>query len=181
MGKTYKQLNEKLKNFISEQKIFFVASATEAGRVNLSPKGYDTLRIIDDNHILYLDYPGSGNETARHIAAEGRLTVMFTSFGEKPQILRLYGKGEVVSKEAARFDELFELFSRHERTAVRQIIVVSIEEIETSCGFGTPYFEYKGERENLERWAKKEASKGPLGKCLDGIKETLKSAKDFID
>ena len=174
MAQKYDQLNDKLKTFIREQKIFFIASAAEEGRVNLSPKGYNTLKILDDNRVLYLDYPGSGNETARHTNDGGRLTVMFASFDDKPMILRLYGKGEVIPEASAKFDEFFSLFQNHNRQAVRQMILITVEEVEISCGFGVPLFEYKGEREELRRCAEKEAAKGPLSKCFDKIKGTLK-------
>ncbi len=162
MAKTYDSLNEKLKSFIMEQKIFFVASAAGEGRVNLSPKGYDTFRIIDDGKVAYLDYPGSGNETARHLSEGGGLTIMFCSFGKIPMILRLYGKGRVISKKDADFEEYFSLFDEENVEIVRQIIVMDIDSVVTSCGYAVPYFDYRGDRTQLKSWSEKKAKDGTL-------------------
>jgi pyridoxamine 5'-phosphate oxidase-like protein len=109
MGKFYTEITPELKEFIAEQQMFFVATAAATGRINLSPKGIDTLRQLNEHTVAYLDLTGSGNETAAHVAADGRMTMMFCSFAGKPRILRLYGKGEVVPLEvqsAARVTDL---------------------------------------------------------------------------
>ena len=106
MAKFFPRLDEHLRDFIAEQKIFFTATAPADGRINLSPKGMDTLRCLDDRTIAYLDLTGSGNETAAHLAADGRMTVMMCSFSESPLILRLYGRGRVVRPGDAEWDAL---------------------------------------------------------------------------
>lgn len=158
MAKFYEQLDETLKKFIGEQKIFFTASAPQEGRINLSPKGIDTFRCLDEKTVIYLDLTGSGNETAAHLAENGRLTIMFCSFTEKPLILRLYGHGEVVGKNDARWAQLSENFPSF--PGERQIIILNIESLQTSCGFGVPIYELKQERETLTEWAEKKGDDG---------------------
>lgn len=158
MAKFQEQLNDTLKNFIEEQKIFFTASAPNKGRINLSPKGMDTFRCLDNKTVAYLDLTGSGNETAAHISENERLTIMFCSFSEKPLILRLYGKGEIVRPNSAKWKSLFQSFQSF--TGERQIIVLHIESLQTSCGFGVPIFELKTEREKLIEWAEKKGENG---------------------
>ena len=155
MAKFYEQLNETLRSFIKEQKIFFTASAPAKGRVNLSPKGIDTFRCLDDKTVAYLDLTGSGNETAAHVSENGRLTIMFCSFTEKPLILRLYGTGEIVRQNSPEWHELSQNFQSF--IGERQIIVQRIESLQTSCGFGVPVFELKKERTKLIEWAEKKS------------------------
>jgi len=166
MAKIYNELNETLKRFISEQKLFFVATAAAGENVNLSPKGYEALAVIDDSTVCYLDYPGSGNETARHARSDGRLTMMFCSFDSKPLILRLYGEGEAVSKKDGRFGGLISLFKEKEIGIVRQIIVLNIKSVMTSCGYGVPFFEYKGDRNQLRDWSLIKAREGSLDRFM---------------
>lgn len=154
MAKFHDELSEELKSFIEEQKIFFVASATADSRVNVSPKGADCLRRIDDQTYAYLDLTGSGNETSAHIYADGRLTIMFCSFGEKPQILRLFGQGEIVPLESKLGQRIAPQFTM--LPGARQFVMIHVESILTSCGFSIPFFEYTGEREVLNQWAEKQ-------------------------
>jgi len=170
MAKMYKTLNKSLKQFMAEQKLFFVATAAEGENVNLSPKGYETLAVIDDSTVCYLDYPGSGNETANHTRTDGRLTMMFCSFDRKPLILRLYGEGDVVSKKDGRFGGLISLFKEKEIGIVRQIIVLNIKSVMTSCGYGVPFFEYKGDRNQLRDWSLIKAREGTLDKFMGKTK-----------
>lgn len=149
-------LTSAIKEFISEQKMFFTATAPMSdGRVNTSPKGMDSFRILDDKTVAYLDLTGSGNETAAHIQENGRLTIMMCSFSGAPLILRLYGKGEVIKMHADRWKELSPLFPQYVRA--RQIIVLHIESVQTSCGFGIPIYEYQEERTRLTTWTKPES------------------------
>ncbi len=166
MAKFYNSLNGKLRKFISEQKIFFTASAATDGNVNLSPKGYDSLAIIDDSRVCYLDYPGSGNETAMHVQEDGRITIMYCSFGKNPMIMKLYGRGDVISKGDVKFEEYFALFEEKNLDIVRQIICIDIESVVTSCGYGVPFFDYRGEREQLKTWAEKKAKEGTLDEYM---------------
>ena len=158
MAKFYDRLDNKLQAFISEQKIFFTATAPISGRINLSPKGIDTFSCIDDSTVAYLDLTGSGNETAAHLYENGRMTIMFCSFDENPLILRLYGQGEVISSKSERFEQLHSLFPQTPGT--RQIILLNIESIQTSCGFGVPMYELKQERKTLIDWAAKKGRSG---------------------
>ena len=158
MAKFYSQLTSQLETFISEQKIFFTATAPSSGRINLSPKGIDTFRCIDANTVAYLDLTGSGNETAAHLHEDGRITIMFCSFDANPLILRLYGQGEVISKESDCYNNLHSLFP--DTPGERQIILLKIESVQTSCGFGVPIYEFKQDRETLINWATKKGTSG---------------------
>jgi len=158
MGEFYDRLDDRLKRFIGEQKIFFTASAPTRGRVNVSPKGMDTLRVLDQTRVAYLDLTGSGNETAAHVEENRRLTLMWCSFGPSAMILRLYGRARVVCHGAADWEEMFTLFEPI--AGARQIIVLEIDSVHTSCGYGVPRYEFVEERPTLRRWAEK---KGPQG------------------
>jgi hypothetical protein len=151
MAKFYTKLDEMLRKFIGAQHMFFNASAPDEGRINLSPKGLDTFRILDDRRVAYLDLTGSECETAAHIAENGRLTLMFCSFDEKPLIVRLYGKGWVVRPRDSQWQELHDLFPP--MVGERQIIGLDIESIMTTCGFAVPKYEFKGHRETLTDFA----------------------------
>jgi hypothetical protein len=154
----FESLSPRLTEFIQQQPMFFVASAVETGRVNLSPKGLDCLRLLDEKTVAYLDVTGSGNETAAHILHDGRLTMMFCSFNENPLILRLYGRGEVIRPGAASWGSLFAHFSP--TPGQRQIIVLHIESVQTSCGFGVPKMQLIEPRTTLTDWANKKGESG---------------------
>lgn len=158
MAKFYQQLDETLRRFIGEQKLFFTATAPEKGRINLSPKGMNTFRCIDNQTVAYLDLTGSGNETAAHIIENGRMTIMFCSFSQKPLILRLYGRGRVVRPK----DDEWRGFHRHFHSipGERQIIVLDVESAQTSCGFGVPVYELKEERPAIADSAIKKGEAG---------------------
>src|SRR5215475_2584365 len=147
MAKFYTELNPALREFIVAQRIFFHATAPSQGRINLSPKGLDTFRILSDTQVAYLDLTGSECETAAHLAENGRLTLMFCSFAEKPLILRLYGRGSVVHQRDPEWDELRPQFPSI--PGERQIIVLDIESIMTTCGFAVPEYEFKRQRTTL--------------------------------
>jgi len=152
MSKTYDRLDEKLIAFIQRQKLFFVATAPLAtdGSVNVSPKGYDSLAIIDQNTVAYVDLGGSGIETHAHIRENGRVTLMFCAFEGAANILRIYGRGESVTFEDPGFAEKMKLFPAFERA--RGVVIVHITKVADSCGWGVPFFDYKGERDQLQRW-----------------------------
>ena len=147
-----------LQKFIQEQHLFFVATAPADGRVNLSPKGMDTFRILGEDRVAYLDLTGSGNETAAHLLENGRITLMFCSFGKKPLILRLYGQGRSHQPGSDRFAELAPLFPTLEGT--RQIFEVQIDSVQSSCGFAVPRMELVAERQTLVDSAKKKGEAG---------------------
>ncbi len=148
----------RLQAFIAEQKMFFVATAPRQGRISLSPKGMDTFRCLSPNRVAYLDFTGSGNETAAHLLDDGRLTVMFCCFGSKPNILRLYGQGRTVQRDDADWAELAALFEL--LPGVRQIIVQEVDSVQTSCGFGVPLFDWVGERDTLRRSCEAKGEQG---------------------
>lgn len=150
----HEKIGEPLREFIEKQPMFFVASAPrEGGRVNLSPKGMDTFRVLSPSEVAYLDLTGSGNETAAHLLENGRVTVMFCSFGAKPLILRLYGRGEVVHPADDRYALLAPLFP--EIAGTRQIIVIQVDSVQTSCGYAVPKMELVAERRQLAESAEK--------------------------
>lgn len=165
MAKDYLELNEELINFIKNQKIFFVATApnqSENGYVNLSPKGYDTLKMLDSKTVVYADYPGSGNETATHLQQNGKLTIMFMSFDKNPMVLRLYGNGEAISLDSRTGKELKEKMGEKVSQYHRQLILLHIKKVKTSCGFGVPYYQYLGNRETLIEWCEKTTLSGKI-------------------
>lgn len=151
MAKFYTELNDGLRQFIAAQHIFFNGSAPNQGRINVSPKGLDTFRVLNDKCVAYLDLTGSECETAAHLAENGRLTLMFCSFEEKPLILRLYGRGRVVRPRDAEWQALHAHFPS--LPGERQIVVLDIESIMATCGFAVPLFDYKGERTLLPEWS----------------------------
>ena len=158
MAKFYTELNSDLQKFITKQHIFFTATAPLDGRINLSPKGINTFRCLDNQTVAYLDLTGSGNETAAHLHENGRLTIMFCSFTKKPLILRLYGTGQVVSPNSPDWDEMLQHFEQV--PGIRQIIVLNIESAQTSFGYGVPLYEFQQERETLVEWAEKKGDSG---------------------
>lgn len=152
MGKAFDALDDQLIDWISEQQMFFVASApSEGGRVNLSPKGHDSLRVLSPIEVAYLDLTGSGAETIAHTRANGRITVMFCAFTGPPQILRLFGRGEAHPVGSERFDELAPRFDL--LPGARSIITVAVERVQTSCGYSIPFMDYRDERPTLQQWA----------------------------
>lgn len=158
MAKFYASLSPELSAFIRAQHIFFTASAAPSGRINLSPKGLQTLRVLDPTQVAYLDLTGSGAETAAHLKVDGRLTLMFCSFEGAPLILRLYGTGRLVRPQDSQWESLYALFPP--LPGARQVVVLDIESVQTSCGFGVPVYEYQEERNELIHWAVKKGEDG---------------------
>jgi hypothetical protein len=152
MAKTYDRLDDKLTAFIRRQKLFFVATAplSPEGSVNLSPKGYDSLAVLDPQTLAYVDLGGSGIETCAHLRENGRITLMFCAFEGPANILRIYGEGETTSFGDPGFAEKMAFFPTFQRA--RSVITVRIRRIADSCGWGVPFFEFKGERDQLRRW-----------------------------
>ncbi len=153
MAKFFGEITDELRAFIEAQKVFFVASAADEGRVNLSPKGGDTLRVLDAYTVAYLDVTGSGNETAAHLKHDGRLTIMLCSFEANPLILRLYGRGELVYPHSPAWEAAAAPFPPH--PGVRQIVRLHVESLQTSCGFGVPVAESMRVRPRLAEWCSK--------------------------
>jgi Pyridoxamine 5'-phosphate oxidase len=172
MAKFYSQLDRQLCEFISAQQLFFTATAPISGRINLSPKGIDSFRCLDFSRVAYLDLTGSGNETAAHLHQNGRMTIMFCSFTDKPLILRLYGQGEVVGPDTAEWDQLIGNFT--DLPGKRQLIVLNLESVQTSCGYGVPIYQLEAERATLTDWS--------VNKGVAGVKAyQLKNNQTSID
>lgn len=150
MARRYDELNPEHIEFIEHQKLFFVGTAANDGTINVSPKGWDSLRVLSPNRIAWLNITGSGNETAAHLAQNQRMTMMFCAFDGNPKILRLYGKAVAAHPRDENWDELARLFEPH--ASARQYVDFSIDIVQTSCGFGVPFFEFTAERDNMDRW-----------------------------
>lgn len=160
MSKVYDRIDEGLARFIGAQHLFFVATAPlhSEGHLNLSPKGLDSFRVIDPKTVAYLDLTGSGIETVAHLRNNGRIVIMFCAFEGAPKILRLYGRGAAVEPGHPRFDDLLELFPH--LPGVRSVVVVSVERIADSCGYGVPLYRYEGQRTQLVDWARRKGLPG---------------------
>ena len=151
MGKQHNKLTSRIKDFISAQKLFFVATAMEGGKINISPKGMDTFRIFSDKSVLWLNLTGSGNETAAHLRYNSRMTLMFCAFEGPPLIVRLYGESRAYHPGGSFWDEHIGLFPRIPGS--RQLVAMEINMVQTSCGMGVPLMVYEGERGQLDAWA----------------------------
>jgi len=171
MARQFPEITDALKEFIERQKIFFVGTADVDGRVNVSPKGSDSFRIIDKNRVVWLNLTGSGNETAAHLIANNRITIMFCALDGKPMILRLYGSGKTIHPKDADWESLATLFP--EKIGARQIFDISIDLVQTSCGFQVPFYEYEGERDLLDKWTENKGRDGVEQYWEDNNKTSL--------
>lgn len=158
MGKQYQELSQEHIAFIEAQRIFFVATATAGGRVNVSPKGMDSLVVFGSKRVAWLNVTGSGNETSAHIQSNPRMTLMFCAFTGKPLILRLYGQAKVYHRADREWRELLPAFNP--LPGARQIFDVEIDLVQSSCGMSIPYLDYVGEREMLNDWARIQGEAG---------------------
>jgi hypothetical protein len=158
MAQQYESLSEKLMTFIENQKIFFVGTAIAEGRVNVSPKGMNSLRVLDKNRVIWLNVTGSGNETAAHVQDNPRMTIMFAAFEGSPMILRLYGAARAVHRRDADWSELYAQFDPE--PGARQIFDLSVDLVQTSCGMAVPLYEYQEDRQQLSLWAQKKGEAG---------------------
>ena len=160
MGKQYTEIDEKIKGWISKQRIFFVSTAPLSGdgHINCSPKGLDCFRVLGPKTIGYVDTGGSGIETLAHLRENGRIVIMMCAFDGPPKIFRFYGVGRAIEPHEADFDDLLSRFP--ESPAARNIIVIDVEQIIDSCGYSIPRYDYQGERDILSKWA---TSKGEQG------------------
>ncbi len=174
MGKQYGEISERWADFIRAQRIFFVATATQDGRINVSPKGLDSLRILGPNRVAWLNLTGSGNESAAHVLSSPRMTLMFCAFSGDPVILRLYGQARAIHQKDPEWPDMFALFPP--LPGSRQIFDVAIDLVQTSCGFGVPYYDFAGDRPDLKDWTQKKGEAGVRrywlernARSLDGI------------
>lgn len=158
MAQQHAEMSERHQRFITNQQMFFVATAARDGRVNVSPKGLDSLRILSPTRVVWLNGTGSGNETAAHLLDAPRMTLMFCSFVREPWILRLYGTARAVHATDAEWAALLGLFPP--MLGSRNIFVLDIDLVQTSCGYGVPLYEFTGQRDLMRSWADK---KGPDG------------------
>jgi hypothetical protein len=150
MAAQFPVLSDKLIAFIESQQLFFVATAAADGRINLSPKGADTLRVLSETQLLWVNFTGSGNETAAHLRQTDRMTMMFCSFTEQPMILRCYGRARAYHPRDTQWQELAAQVPAHPSS--RQLVLLDIDLVQTSCGFGVPFYECRGERDNMSKW-----------------------------
>jgi Pyridoxamine 5'-phosphate oxidase len=150
MAEFFKALSDEHIAFVTRQPVFFVATAAAGARINLSPKGMDCFRVLSSSRVAYLDVGGSGNETHAHLAADGRITLMFCAFDQPALIFRIYGKGNAVLPQDAGFHELFANFAK--LPGARQIFVIEIESVQTSCGWGVPFMTFEKERQTLVKY-----------------------------
>ena len=153
MSEWFKSITTDMKKFIAEQKVFFVATAPHEGRINLSPRGMDTFRVVDHKRVCYLDLTGSGNETAAHLLENGRITMMFCSFDKTARIMRIYGRGRAIHPRDSKWSEYLAMFPAE--PGVRQIMEIEVEAAMTSCGYAVPRFEGLEERDTLRQYWQK--------------------------
>jgi hypothetical protein len=158
MGQKFAEISDRHRAFIERQPMFFVGSAARDGRVNISPKGLDSLRVLGPRRVVWLNGTGSGNETAAHLRDVNRITLMFCSFVREPLILRLYGTARTVHRDDPDWEELSGLFPP--MRGARQVYDVAVDLVQTSCGYGVPLMETVGQRDLMDSWA---AKKGPDG------------------
>ncbi len=158
MGKQYDAIPEKLNAFITAQKIFFVGTAGGAGKVNVSPKGMDSFRIIDEHTVHWLNVTGSGNETAAHVLENQRMTIMFCAFEDKPMILRLYGMASMTQPQDPEWEQDNQHFP--DLPGARQIFTLNIDLVQSSCGMAVPFYDYQDERNQLNHWAEVKGTQG---------------------
>jgi hypothetical protein len=185
MSEFFDALTERHIEFIREQPLFFVATAAADGRINLSPKGLDTLRVLSPNRLAYLDLGGSGNETHAHLAADGRITMMFCNFSNPALIYRVYGRGRAVLPADPDWEDLSRPFEILPGT--RQIFDINVESAQTSCGWGVPLMSYERDRTTLpdyharaksdpDAWVRKRAGRT---RSIDGL--PVRPTDRFLD
>jgi hypothetical protein len=157
MAQQHDALSDKHISFIAEQKIFFVGTATADSRVNVSPKGLNSLRVLGSNRVAWLNVTGSGNETAAHVQLQPRMTLMFCAFEGAPLILRLYGQAKAVHQSDPEWAELLGHFEPLPGT--RQIFDMQVDMVQTSCGMAVPLYSYEGDRDHPSSTPKRQISR----------------------
>ena len=158
-------ISDKQAAFVARQPMFFVATAAADARINLSPKGMDTFRVLGPNRVAFLDYGGSGNETHAHLVADGRITIMFCAFDQPPLIYRIYGRGRPVLPQDADWDDLARHFTIER--GVRQIFDIAVESTQESCGWAVPRMVLAGERDTLRKYHRQEEPAARLAKYAE--------------
>jgi Pyridoxamine 5'-phosphate oxidase len=150
MSEFFDHVTEKQRAFIEQQPVFFTATAADGARINLSPKGMDSFRVLDAKRVAYLDVGGSGNETHAHLAADGRITIMFCAFDRPALILRIYGRGRAILPQDDGWDAAVAPFTLLPGT--RQIFEIAVESVQESCGWGVPHMNFDRERQTLSKY-----------------------------
>ena len=158
MARRFDALTEQHRAFIERQKLFFVATATADSRINISPKGMDSFRVLDDRQVLWLNLTGSGNESAAHVQRDSRMTLLFCAFEGDPMILRLFGHARVLHRLDPDWESCRDRFPA--MPGARQIFRMAVDRVQTSCGTGVPFYEYRGERDFLNPWAARKGEEG---------------------
>ncbi len=156
MSKKFDKISPKLEAFIGEQKMFFVGTAGAEGRVNVSPKGADAFRVLGPNKVAWLNLTGSGNESSAHVQQNGRMTIMFCAFEGAANILRLYGQATVIHRLDEEWGELSGLFP--DNPGARQVFVLDVDLVQTSCGYSVPFYDFKEDRETLDKYFAKKST-----------------------
>lgn len=152
MGKEFAEIDDRIRHWIGRQQMFFVATAPldGSGHVNCSPKGLDSLRVLGPRQLAYADVGGSGIETVAHIRENQRITIMLCAFDGRPKIIRFFGKGRSVEPGDAEFEALAAGFPA--QPAIRNFVIVDVERIMDSCGYGVPLYEFVAHRDSLTNW-----------------------------
>ncbi|MEC3863202.1 pyridoxamine 5'-phosphate oxidase family protein [Mesobacterium sp. TK19101] len=171
MAKRFDKLGEDHIAFINAQHIYFTGSAAPTGRVNVSPKGMDSLRVLGPNRILWLNLTGSGNETAGHLAQDPRMTLMWCSFTTRPLILRAYGTARAVHRNAPDWAGLVAPFG--DPLGARQVYVMTVDLVQTSCGYAVPFMDHAGDRDTLVTWTRDKGEDGLRAYWASTNSETL--------
>lgn len=178
MANFFPTLSDELTRFIEAQHMFFVGTAAADGTVNVSPKGMDSLKVLAPNRVIWLNVTGSGNESAAHVLKNPRMTIMFCSFEAKPLILRLYGQARAVHQNDDNWDEL----SAHlpALAGTRQIFDLTLDQVQTSCGYAVPFFDYAGERDTLLNWAENKGEDGLKDYWLENNQQSIDGMPTLI-
>ena len=158
MGKRFNEIGDQRREFIEQQKMFFVGTADSDGRVNVSPKGMDSFKVMGDNRVVWLNMSGSGNETAAHLIENDRMTIMFCAFEGSPMILRLFGHARVIHPRDSEWDGLFSMFRAI--PGARQIMDMQVDLVQESCGMAVPLFDFNEQRDLLVQWADRKGDQG---------------------
>ena len=158
MGKRFNEIGDQRREFIEQQKMFFVGTADSDGRVNVSPKGMDSFKVMGDNRVVWLNMTGSGNETAAHLIENDRMTIMFCAFEGSPMILRLFGHAKVIHPRDSEWDGLFSMFRAI--PGARQIMDMQVDLVQESCGMAVPLFDFNEQRDLLVQWADRKGDQG---------------------
>jgi len=158
MADQFESLSTELMDWIAEQKVYFVATAAQTGRINLSPKGQDSLRVVNEREIVWMNLTGSGNETAAHLLDSNRITLMWCAFENLPRILRVYGSADAIHPRDAQWDECAQLIPPP--VGARQYFKVHIDLVQTSCGYAVPLMDYVEDRQVLSKWSEKRGEEG---------------------